>query len=627
MFLFPWSNFHELNLDWVIKMVKSFADYLNSIGTEIKKEIAEQIKELVDSGYFKDLVDEEALKGIVNKVDNIVSIKNIKIKNPGMNDDDLLDEALKEAQKNGINSVIKWDGENINFQRAHTVTGISGIDFNNSSIKLASKNFIALTIKNDEQEESYVLNCSDIVQNVVNDNHLQGKIFTLNGTVAKTFGIRNGGTENLIPTWCISADENGNFTNVNVSNTYFPNSGTTTAVNIHTYPKNHFIIENATVYYDGSNTTVAQLIRMERSNSEVRNIKVEGSVPSSGNYKGTIISFNFCFNVIARNICGINPIQDEDSGYVISSYAASNLLYDSCMLGDINGGSWGDTANDWGSNIKYTSCCMGRCDSHYAQWGYYIACDCTLGYFTFGVGACDILVERCNFIVSSTDIVPISKRGDIGGLIEGTIEVNACRVSGYGGAVNYFMTYVCGAKNVGQTITMTTSRATINIKNIISNAKIFLLLGGSEGQEIWSEHVLNIDNISYVNTDGILIGTNGINNFWRFRLGTITNSVINCKQLLRGNIAFLAVKGCVMNSPIFTECNSTVQDSGKALAIIESAFPGFVTNNLNLNALTVIGCNINTNSNNNRNGVTNYYFEGNLAPAGGKSFWNSNNQT
>lgn len=66
---FPYTNFHELNLDWVIQKIKDFSNKIDNIDGTIKETVADSVQKLVDDGYFQNLVDEDVLNGVIGKVD------------------------------------------------------------------------------------------------------------------------------------------------------------------------------------------------------------------------------------------------------------------------------------------------------------------------------------------------------------------------------------------------------------------------------------------------------------------------------------------------------------------------------------------------------------------------------
>lgn len=64
---FPWSNFHGMNLDWIIQTVMEYAEQVATI----PEQIDEDFQERIDDGTFGDLINEELLGGVRTNVDTL----------------------------------------------------------------------------------------------------------------------------------------------------------------------------------------------------------------------------------------------------------------------------------------------------------------------------------------------------------------------------------------------------------------------------------------------------------------------------------------------------------------------------------------------------------------------------
>ena len=78
---YPYSNFHELNANWIINQVKDTQTKLEQVNETIKSETEKQVTELFESGAFDTKIDE--LIGGVNKrlesVNYLDTLKNKKV--------------------------------------------------------------------------------------------------------------------------------------------------------------------------------------------------------------------------------------------------------------------------------------------------------------------------------------------------------------------------------------------------------------------------------------------------------------------------------------------------------------------------------------------------------------------
>ena len=80
---FPYTNFHELNLDWIIKKLKELTEEnktlqeaVDELSQNVSAEIAAQLQQMVDDGTLQQLIDETLFNEINNKVNNnAVSVK------------------------------------------------------------------------------------------------------------------------------------------------------------------------------------------------------------------------------------------------------------------------------------------------------------------------------------------------------------------------------------------------------------------------------------------------------------------------------------------------------------------------------------------------------------------------
>lgn len=71
---FPYTNFHDLNLDWLLKTVKDTKDILDN--TDIPKIVQDELAEMYNNGQLADLINQQILGNIQAQVDaNTASIE------------------------------------------------------------------------------------------------------------------------------------------------------------------------------------------------------------------------------------------------------------------------------------------------------------------------------------------------------------------------------------------------------------------------------------------------------------------------------------------------------------------------------------------------------------------------
>ena len=64
---FPYTNMHDLNLDWLLKTVKETKDILDN--TDIPQHVRDELTEMYNDGRLEKLVNEKILADIQAKVD------------------------------------------------------------------------------------------------------------------------------------------------------------------------------------------------------------------------------------------------------------------------------------------------------------------------------------------------------------------------------------------------------------------------------------------------------------------------------------------------------------------------------------------------------------------------------
>lgn len=72
---FPYTNLHNLNLDWILRKMKELEDYVKNLSSNISEEINEEVnnkvEELVNSGELEKLVNEELFNQINGYINDI----------------------------------------------------------------------------------------------------------------------------------------------------------------------------------------------------------------------------------------------------------------------------------------------------------------------------------------------------------------------------------------------------------------------------------------------------------------------------------------------------------------------------------------------------------------------------
>ena len=68
---FPYTNYQDVNIDWVLETTKRMDELANQLDTEISEEVDAQLQEMIDDGTLGDLINNTLLVNINNKVDDV----------------------------------------------------------------------------------------------------------------------------------------------------------------------------------------------------------------------------------------------------------------------------------------------------------------------------------------------------------------------------------------------------------------------------------------------------------------------------------------------------------------------------------------------------------------------------
>lgn len=65
---YPYTDFHELNLDYILNETASLRKKVENIGGEIKVTVIEKLDQMVEDGTFRELIEEEVITDLTDKV-------------------------------------------------------------------------------------------------------------------------------------------------------------------------------------------------------------------------------------------------------------------------------------------------------------------------------------------------------------------------------------------------------------------------------------------------------------------------------------------------------------------------------------------------------------------------------
>ena len=391
----PYANFHDLNLDWILKQLKAYGEDIEKIPDIIKQ-------------YIDNIVIDPATIA----TGNMIFVEKYGAKGDGTtNDLAAVNAAIDYCNAHGY--TLAFEGG-----KTYYIDGIPhdlncNVNGNGATLKMADESYFELTDPDDI--DSMSIPDSSITNEQIFFPSLYGKSFFLETPFS--LGLRSGSGTEAFYTQGVQLDRDGRIVNGDMHFASIP-SGTYTATKIHnryitplTFENIHFNIE-----LPGS---PCKFLHVYRDNVTVQNIVMTGTSDTAG----TGIHVIGCNNTF-RNIFGYNPNTGNTWGYVLSVYRGDNLTFENVVIDRYSSSSWAGTQSEYCGNISVNNCIIPRFDIHTQTWGDIKINNSSMLYANIAGGCVNYRFENVRF--TTLDNYPIYTRNDYKVPIIGSLSVHNC---------------------------------------------------------------------------------------------------------------------------------------------------------------------------------------------------------
>lgn len=391
----PYTDLHNLNLDWLLNKVQEY-------GAEIDK-IPDIIRE-----YIENITIDPATIGTGNQI----FVDRFGAKGDGStNDLTAINLAIAYCNDNGY--TLAFDGS-----KTYFISGIPAdihCNVNGNGATLLMDNDSYLRVTDPANIDSMTIPDSAITNDHIYFSALYGMSFFLETPFS--LGLRNGTGTAAKYIQGIQLDKDGHIVNGNMKFTAIP-SGTYIA----TYCHNRYIqpITISNIHFAiNLPGNPCKFMQVYRDNVTVENILMTGTSAAGGTGIHTI----GC-NITFRNIFGYNPNSGNTWGYILEIFRGDNITMDNVCLDNYSGSSWAGTQSEYMGNVTLNHCIIPRLDVHTQAWGDIIATNCSMTYANISGGVVNYRFENCKFI--TTDSNPIYTRTDWKPPIMGSLDMISC---------------------------------------------------------------------------------------------------------------------------------------------------------------------------------------------------------
>lgn len=475
---FPYTNFHEMNLDWIMNAVKKALETANSANAKVDNLYdTNAVQNYVETEIEK-MYDDGRLDAIIS---DVLELQNINVDKFGAKGDGVTDdtEAFLAAatMANDLGLTLTASGNKTYVVRANNIPIKCNVDFEGATLTTNSESGYIFLLQ-PEYSTQFVVSEKMVAKNRFLDTRLFNCVATMVSPII--LGVRSGFTNQVNHQQTFVTDNVGNI----VTAEYSPNiiAGNYQFLNVHKMP-GHITVRNINIKYTSKNT-YCSLVWCERSNVTIENIVVDGYVNNT-DFAGQVIGVKQCANIDIINIHGINPAGGGGSGYIIGLYDVANVIVEKCALMASTENSWGAIGTDFCSNVTFRRVTSNRIDNHYEIFGYFNIEGCVIGRLMLGGGYGNVNVSDSVFLNMAGLYAQVQLRGDLPIILSGNLNIINCTLESARDGIGFVQLAEKGVQdNFGN---LNSSGLNINIDGFSANVKLQDLLS------------LNAEDVNYNN--------------------------------------------------------------------------------------------------------------------------------
>lgn len=454
---FPYTNFHEINLDWVLKTVqgdkieieklkKDLSELANNLG--IPEAVNAKIEEMIADGTFQALFPQ-----------NEINIDSLGAVGDGVTDD-TGPLRLATAACNASGKTLTATAGKTYLISGKDILLECNADFHGATILMGATDEWATLFKVGEPTESFVISDSLISKNSIADSRFFGKSFEIVTPIS--FGIRSGYATEHFHRMTFIADKQGFFTNSEFYGEIV--AGSYTVNNLRDSGEQAITIKNVKIKYPNGGAYTRQFIYCYRNNVKIENILIDGNI-GNADFSGSVMGFENCCNIRIDNVCGANPTE-TGSGYIFGLWGCSDFSMTNCNLYNNANGSWGAIGIGTVTNFTAENVNSNRFDIHYEAFGYYNIKNCVTEECTIAGGSGSYIFENCVFLNRKQLYGMVYLRYDLALVPSGIVRFVNCKFESFG--QKYFINFSAPEYNAN-CVKAGFTELQIVIDNIVTN--------------------------------------------------------------------------------------------------------------------------------------------------------------
>ena len=427
---FPYTNFHELNSDWILKIVeedkieieklkKDLSELANNLG--IPEAVNATIEKMIADGTFQALFPQ-----------NEINIDSLGAVGDGVTDDT---ETLRLATAacNASGKTLTATAGKTYLINGKDILLNCSVDFHGATILMGAAGEWTTLFKVGDPTESFVISDDLISKNSIKDPRFFGKTFEIVTPIS--FGIRSSYNTEHFHRMTFITDKQGFFTNSEFYGEIV--AGSYTVNNLRDVGEQAITIRNVKIKYPNGGAYTRQFIYCYRNNVKIENILIDGNI-ANADFSGSVMGFENCCNIRIDNVCGANPTE-TGSGYIFGLWGCSDFTITNCNLYNNTRGGWGCIGIGTVTNFLAENVNTNRFDIHYEAFGYYNIRNCVAEECTLAGGNGSYIFENCVFLNRKVLYGLVYLRYDLSLVPSGIVKFVNCKYESFG--KKYFINF------------------------------------------------------------------------------------------------------------------------------------------------------------------------------------------